>query len=65
MDPKLRKPRLHADLENATTNCAYLFENTDVRSFAWEDVSVRVKDRTTKGTKCLLDKISGVAYAGT
>jgi hypothetical protein len=38
--------------------------NTSVRSYAWENVTVSVKDRATKEPTTILSKCSGVVNAG-
>jgi hypothetical protein len=39
-------------------------DNRSVRSFAWEDVTVTVKDRETKEPKKILSKVDGCVKAG-
>lgn len=38
--------------------------NTTVRNFIWNDVTVTVKDHKTKESKAILDDVSGVVEAG-
>jgi hypothetical protein len=38
--------------------------NDIVKTFAWEGVSVHVKDRQTKQPKCILENSSGYVEAG-
>lgn len=39
-------------------------QNTTIKHFAWQDVTVTVKDRTSKDQKTILDRVSGVVKAG-
>ncbi|SPO06048.1 probable ABC transporter [Cephalotrichum gorgonifer] len=50
------------DVENQAAD-TYL-QNTTVQNFAWQNISVTVKDRKTKESKALLDGISGIVRAG-
>ena len=51
------------DLERRPTD-AHL-RNTTVNSFAWENITVTVKDTKTKQPKDLLQGVNGIVEAGT
>lgn len=51
----------HVDLE--ARNDAHLMNN-DVNSFAWQGITVTVKDRETKQMKAILHNIDGIVEAG-
>jgi hypothetical protein len=53
---------VHYDVEKCS-DYAHL-SNASVRSYAWENVSVTVKDRQTRRPTAVLDKCSGVVNAG-
>ena len=38
--------------------------NINIRSFAWKDVTVTVKDRQSSEPKTLLSEVSGIVKAG-
>lgn len=50
------------DLERRPTD-AHL-RNTTVKNFAWQDITVTVKDNKTKEPKALLQGVSGIVNAG-
>lgn len=50
------------DLERRPTD-AHL-RNTTVKNFAWQDITVTVKDTKTKQPKALLQGVSGIVNAG-
>ncbi|KFY34223.1 hypothetical protein V494_06956 [Pseudogymnoascus sp. VKM F-4513 (FW-928)] len=50
------------DLERRLTD-AHL-KNTTVKNFAWQDITVTVKDTKTKEPKALLQGVSGIVKAG-
>ena len=52
------------DVEKGATEYAHL-TNTTVHSFAWENVSVSVRDRATKQAVDILSGVDGVVEAGT
>jgi hypothetical protein len=53
-----------ADIEKgAGVDYAHL-TNASVQSYAWQDVTVTVKDRQTKKPKDILSGVSGIVYAG-
>lgn len=52
------------DVEKGAADYAHL-TNTTVHSFSWEDVTVSVKDRTTKQPLDILSGVDGVVEAGT
>ncbi len=39
-------------------------ENTTVHNFAWQAVTITVKDRATKQPKAILEKVNGFVNAG-
>lgn len=51
------------DLERHVTEDAHLI-NDSVRSFAWEGISVTVKDKKTKEPKTILTSVDGVVRPG-
>ena len=51
----------HVDLE--ASNDAHLM-NSDVESFAWQGITVTIKDRETKQMKAILNNIDGIVKAG-
>ena len=53
----------HEDVEKSIVQDEYL-TNDDVRSFAWDNVSVTVTDRQTKRPKQLLENVKGFGRAG-
>ena len=53
---------VHCDVEK-NADYAHL-SNATVKSYAWENVSVTVKDRSTKQPTPILNKCSGVVNAG-
>ncbi|KAF2437084.1 ATP-binding cassette transporter-like protein [Tothia fuscella] len=54
---------LHTDVEKTAGEYTQLF-NTNIRSFAWRDITVSVKDRVTKQPKNILQNVDGVVRAG-
>jgi hypothetical protein len=56
-------PAFSVDIEKAPTEAN--LQNTTVRSFTWQGVSVIVKDRKTKQDKKILDDVDGIVNAGT
>jgi hypothetical protein len=55
----------HEDVEKGTAavNYAHL-TNTTVHGYSWENVTVTVKDRSTKESIDLLSDVSGLVEAG-
>jgi hypothetical protein len=53
---------VHNDIEK-NADYAHL-SNSSVRSYAWENVSVAVKDRQTKQQRTILHQCNGVVNAG-
>jgi hypothetical protein len=53
---------VHYDVEK-NADYAHL-SNTSVKSYAWENVTVTVKDRSTKQPTVILNKCSGIVNAG-
>ena len=43
---------------------AHAFHNGDVKTLAWEDLSVKVTDRATGADKYILSAVSGHVQAG-
>lgn len=60
-------PLLDLDASGMESNkpLALAFRNDDVTSLTWEDLSVKVIDRTTKADKYILSAVSGHVKAGT
>ena len=53
------------DVEKGTAGSDYAhLTNDEVKSFSWEDVTVTVKDRTSKQPIDLLSNVSGIVEAG-
>lgn len=52
------------DIERQASAKAKL-ANTSVHNFAWQNVSVKVKDRVTKQPKMILENVNGLVNAGT
>lgn len=61
--PSLHEVLTNTDLERQASAKAQL-ENTSIDSFAWHDVTVTVKDRSTKQPKAILQKVDGLVRAG-
>lgn len=53
----------NVDLEKRATD-AHL-QNTTVKNFAWQNITVTVKDHKTKQPKALLRGVNGIVKAGT
>lgn len=57
------KHSVDVEKDAAGVNYAHLMNQT-VRNFSWSNVSVTVKDRTSKQPLRLLDDVSGMVEAG-
>jgi ABC-type multidrug transport system ATPase subunit len=53
-----------ADVEKTACGDYAHLSNTTANSFAWENVSVTVKDRQTKQPKTIVNNINGIVKAG-
>ena len=53
-----------SDVENMIGRDYTQLTNTEIRSFAWEGVTVKVKERQSKKQKTILSDVSGVVKAG-
>jgi hypothetical protein len=53
----------HVDVEQKTVDDASL-KNDTVQNFAWQGISVTVKDRETKSPKAILSNIDGYVEPG-
>jgi hypothetical protein len=51
------------DIENKAVEEAHL-QNTTVKNFAWQGITVTVKDRVTKEPKSILRNVHGAVHAG-
>jgi len=52
------------DIEQKAVDDAHLMNNT-VRNFAWQGITVVVKDHKTKKPKAILENVDGFVEAGT
>lgn len=53
------------DIEKAASGTEYAhLTNDEVKSFSWENITVTVKDRTSKQPIDLLSNVSGMIEAG-
>lgn len=60
----LRSPEPHASEIEKNIPAAFAFHNGDVKTLTWEDLSVKVVDRTTGADKYILSAVSGHVRAG-
>lgn len=51
------------DIERQASTKAQL-QNTTVHNYAWQDVTVTVKDRATKQSLSILENVNGFVKAG-
>jgi hypothetical protein len=52
------------DIEKSSGGDYAPLTNSTVQSYAWENISVTVKDRETKQPKTIVSKINGIVKAG-
>jgi hypothetical protein len=53
----------NVDVEKNNGEYTQLINNT-VRNFAWKDITISVKDRSTKQPKNILNDVNGFVQAG-